>query len=279
MQQVNCLNLCEILPYLQKKKSNMHEILESAKQLAGFKTCGRIYAGSSFCGKYFLEQSDATVKDLVQICESENIKITLVLPVFSEGDLENGKKKLAHIIHMAKDTIDELTVNDYGMLSYLDSKKDQFPQAINLGRLFMKDYRDPRYEAYFQIPWKPKVFTDYFKKLLDEYKIKTCEFDMTHKEMNFCEVPAGVEIGVHAPFCYQTVGRICEYASIHKGITEKFRPNASCENDCSENLVRYSVSDGNMEYIRFGRTVYFRHPGFEVKGLETYRLIYFPLDQ
>ena len=275
MQQINCLNLCEILPYLQKKN---HEILESAKQLAGFSVCERIYVGSSFCGKYFLEQSDATLKDLIEICENENIKITLAIPVFSEGDLESGKKKLAHITHMAKDTIDEFTVNDYGMLSYLNSIKDQFHQAINLGSLFMKDYRDPRYEEYFQIPWKPKVFTDYFKKVLEEYNIKTCEFDMTHRDMNFCEVPARVEIGVHVPFTYQTVGRICEYASIHKDITEKFRPNATCENNCSDNLVRYSVSDGNMEYIRFGRTVYFRHPGFEAKDLERYRLIYFPLD-
>ena len=273
MQLINCVNLCEILPSLQKTRS-MPQILLEVMKVAQFKTCERFYIGSSFCGKYFLHQKKETLNSLFELCRDKNMKVTLVIPTFSEGDLESGKNKLGQIVQYGWDCIDEITVNDYGMLTYV---KETHPLAINMGRLFMKDYRDPRYEEYFQIPWKPKMLTSYLNEVLREYKIKSLEFDITHKRMDFSEVPEEVIPGLHIPYCYQTVGRICEYASIPKDTIKKFRVNDDCSENCSESLVRYSLSDGNLEYIREGRTVYFRHPGYELKGLKRYRLIYFPL--
>ncbi|MBR3771999.1 MAG: hypothetical protein IKL07_06995 [Clostridium sp.] len=275
MEQVNCLNLCEILPYLMKKRKNLLEILEDSKKLAGYTSCERLYLGSSFCGKYFLHQSIEEIKELVNIAEGEGQKIVLEVPVFSEGDLGLGKHKIEQILMIGGDIIDEITVNDYGMLPYV---RKSFQQSVNLGRMFMKDYRDPRYEEYFQIPWKPKVYTRFFKALLKEYQVKGLEFDITHQNVDFSENPEGVTIGIHVPYCYQTVGRICEFASIHKDIMNKYRPNTACGTDCMDNLVKYTIDDGNREYVRFGRTVYFKHPGFEIKGLNQFRLIYFPID-
>ena len=274
MQPINCLNLCEILPYLEKKRS-IQNILKDAMQLAQFTTCKRLYVGSSFCGKYFLHQSDKALTELAEQCREEDIKVTLVLPTFSEGDLKSGKQRINQIIECCKDTIDEITVNDFGMLSYI---KENYNQTINLGRLFMKDYRDPRYAEYFQIPWKPKMFTTYLSSVLKENDIHSCEFDITHKVMDFSDVPCDIIPGLHVPYCYQTVGRICEYASISKDISKKFRSNDDCENKCVENYIEYSLPDGNLRYIRFGRTIYFKHPGYEVKGLREYRLIYFPIE-
>lgn len=286
MKQVNCLNLCEILPYLQKKR-NLDEIVKSAMEAAHYTNCSRIYIGTSFCGKYFLQQSDQTVKELLSLCKEKNINVTLVLPVFSEGDLENGKKRIEQLIGYGEGVFDEFTANDVGILSYL---KDTFKMDINIGRLFMKDYRDPRFEEYYELPWKPKMFTNYFKKLLEEYQIKGCEFDLTHRYLDFSELPAGIVPGIHVPYTYQTVGRICEYASIHKEISKKYRPNDKCDNTCKESMIKYSVSDGNMEYVRFGRTVYFKQPEQKgsdkdtlnslknQQGADAYRLIYFPID-
>lgn len=271
MKQINCLNLCEILPYLLKKR-RVDKLLEDASRIAQFGSVERIYVGSSFCGNYFLQQSDKTLKELIALCKDKNIKATLVIPAFSEGDLELGKKRIAQIVEMGKGFFDEFTGNDVGILSHLNV----YPLDINLGRLFMKDYRDPRYQEYFQIPWKPKMFTDYFKRLLQEYKIAGVEFDTTHKIMDFAELPEGITAGIHAPYCYQTVGRICEYASIQKEIVKKYRPNDTCHTNCADHLIRYTVSDGNIEYVRFGRAVYFKHPGYELRNLEKYRLIYFP---
>lgn len=275
MEQVNCLNLCEILPYLKKKKENLGQILKDAKTLAGYETCHRLYLGSSFCGKYFLHQSIEDLRELAKIANEDGYRITLVVPVFSEGDLELGKKKIAQIIEQGGDRIDEITINDYGMLSYI---KENYQQALHLGRMFMKDYRDPRYEEYFQISWKPKVYTRFFLELLEEYSVKGLEFDITHQNVDFSDNPKGVEVGIHVPYCYQTVGRICEYASIKKEIEKKYRANAACGTDCVDNLIKYTIDDGQREYVRFGRTVYFKHPGFEITGLDKFRKIYFPID-
>lgn len=273
LEQINCLNLCEIMPYLQKKRK-IEDIVKDAALEAQYQSVSRIYAGSSFCGKYFLQQSDRTLKELFSICKGKDIKVTLVIPTFSEGDLESGKKRIGQIMAYGEGIIDEITGNDVGVLSYANK---EYSAGINIGRLFMKDYRDPRYEECFDIPWKPKMFTDYFRRMLMEYNVKGIEFDMTHKVMDFSELPTGVVAGIHAPYTYQTVGRICEYASVQKEIAKKYRPNDICQTDCAENLNKYSVSDGNMEYVRFGRAVYFKHPGYELRNLKRYRLIYFPI--
>lgn len=275
MQQINCLNLCEILPYLRQKRS-IPVILTDAIKEAQFVNCTRVYVGSYFCGKYFLHQSTEDLTTLLKLCRTKEMKVTLVIPTFSEGDLKYGKHRIAQILAYCDDFIDEVTVNDYGMLAYM---KENYKLAINLGRLFMKDYRDPRYEEYFQIPWKPMMFTKYLTSILQDFKINSCEFDLTHKVMDFSEIPNTVMPGLHVPYCYQTVGRICEYASITKDFAKKFRANDNCDEKCTESYVKYTVSDGNMEYVRFGRTVYFRHPGCEFVGLEQYRLIYFPIEQ
>lgn len=273
MKQKNCLNLCELLSYLLIGR-NVDQMINFAMKEANYEECERIYIGSSFCGKYFLGQQEKELRELFALCRERNIKVTLTIPTFSEGDLEKGKRKVEQIVENGKEIIDELTVNDFGALMYFKT----LGLSMNTGRLFMKDYRDPRYEEYFQIPWEPKMFTKYFRGLLQEYKIAGCEFDLTHKYMDFSNIPEEIMPAIHVPYTYQTVGRICEYASIHKELSKKFRANDNCDRACTENQIKYSVSDGNMEYVRFGRTVYYKHPGFEFKGLNTYRFIYFPID-
>ncbi len=274
MQQRNCLNLCEILPYLQKKFT-LEEILIHAMDIAEMKICERIYVGTYFCEKYFLQQSNSSLKELFCLCQDKNIKVTLVIPVFSEGDLETGKERIHQILEYGRNVIDELTINDYGMLIYA---KQTFGLILNIGRLFMKDYRDPRYEEYFQILWKPKMFTNYFNKILKEFHIHSCELDITHKCMILSDIPSDMICGIHIPYCYQTMGRICAYASISKEISKKFRPNDFCKESCIESIVKYTVTDENINYLRFGRTIYFKHPEYELKGSENYRIIYFPID-
>lgn len=276
MEQVNCLNFCELLPYLKAKYKNASEFYREALQLAGYTSCERIYIGSSFCGKYFLAQTKAQIEEIVELCKNENLKITLELPTFSEGDLENGKRKIKEILESANSILDEITVNDFGMLTYL--KNENCAKSINLGRLFMKDYRDPRYEEYFKQVLTPKIFTNYFKKIVKEYEIKCFEFDVTHQIVDYQEANGLVEVAIHVPYCYQTVGRICEYASIHKPLEKKFRANMPCDISCAENRVTYHVEDGNIDYVRYGRTVYFKHPGYEIRGIDKYRTIYFPIE-
>ena len=116
----------------------------------------------------------------------------MVIPTFSEGDLEKGKKIIEQLLSLGDGIIDECTVNDYGMLFFLQHKKI----AINLGRLFMKDYRDLRYQEYYQLPWKLKMFTEHMKQVIKECNVTGCEIDLTHKLMDLSDIPEAVYEGI-----------------------------------------------------------------------------------
>ena len=146
-----------------------------------------------------------------------------------------------------------------------------------MGRIFMKDYRDLRYAQYFNTTLKPKIFTTYFDELIDKYNIRGVEFDLTHREINFEACPKKLEIGVHAPYCYMTVGQICEFGSIHKSIEKKFRPNTTCQGECNLNMFRYNFNDGH-EWLRVGRAIYFENKECQLVGMDSFRKIYFPVD-
>lgn len=274
MKRINCINLCELISSVFREDSTFVRPYEEIKEMANFDRCERIYFGSSFCGQQFLHISDKVLSSFFEFCRNEKIKVTMVIPTFSQGDLAAGKKKVEKLLIVNGDLIDEVTVNDYGMLHYV-KKFDSVKK--NLGRLFMKDYRDPRYEEYFRMEWKPKIFTEYLSNLIKEYDVTGLEFDPTHNKVDYTDCPEGVEIGVHLPYCYVTVGRICEYASIPEQIEKKYRPNHPCVMECKENIVKYHTED-DREWIRFGRTIYFDNESFQVTGKDVFRVIYFPLD-
>ena len=189
MKIIPCVNDCDILEQVIKT-NDMDTKIE------------RIYIGSYFCGNYFLHIKLEDIKTLLSHYK-DKIRVTLVLPMFSQHHLEQGKRKLSYILENSKNVIDEITVNDYGMLSYI---RNTYDIKINLGRLFMKDYRDPRYGEYFQQVLKPKIFTNYLAELCRKYGIEGMEFDPTHQVIDFSKAPKNISIGIHTPLCYLTTG-------------------------------------------------------------------------
>lgn len=256
MQTIECLNLCDILIKDCKIVKNKYE---------------RIYVGSYFCAEFFMHMG---IEELGIFIGSQSSKITLVVPIFSQKNLEAGKEKITHIILKYYDKIDEITVNDYGMLDYVSNS---FNICINMGRLFMKDYRDPRYEDYFRSTNSPRIFTEYLDKIISKYKVKGMEFDPTHSKIDFASKPDNMVIAVHTPYAYMTTGKICEYASTNTHIDKKFRPNKSCEVECANTRIHYEITD-TMDWIRIGRTIFFENRKCELINLEKARLIYFPVD-
>lgn len=274
MSQLNCLNLCEIIHHLYELIPDFQEIITKANEIAGFDKCERIYIGSYFCGQYFLHQSKEMLDELRGFCEKEGVALTLVVPTFSEKDLERGKEKLATIKEWLGKIIDEVVVNDYGMLAYVS---DRYHVSLHLGRLFTKDYRDPRYEEYFNQVLSPKIFNKYMLELVKAFKVKGVEFDPTHVGINFREAPEELIVGIHGPYCYMTTGHICEYASLNKEIDKKFRPNNPCTHECSSHIISYDLED-DREWLRIGKTIYFENRECSIYELEHMRMIYFPID-
>lgn len=274
MRQINCLNLCELIQGLYETESSFEKIIKEANTLAGFEICERLYIGSYFCGQYFLHLSKKLIESCMAVCKEKGMKVTLVIPTFTERNLEYGKRQISLFEGFFYDCIDEITVNDYGMLDYIARK---YKMPINIGRLMMKDYRDPRYEAYFNQTIKPKVFTSYFSKLIKEYPIKGIEFDPTHIGINFVQKPEGLEVGLHTPYCYMTTGQICQFASTNKDIKDKFRPNSPCQGECRSNKMQYNIGD-SRKWFKVGRTIYFENRNCHIEELERLRLIYFPIE-
>ena len=147
-----------------------------------------------------------------------------------------------------------------------------------LFRSFMKDYRDPRYQTFFEQTLTPKINTTFFRSNLIEYPISGIEFDPTHKTIDFTMFPKELGIGLHVPFCYLTVGQICEVASIPREITEKFRPNSPCQYECSEINIQYYLED-DIEIFGVGRAKYFKNKECKVESLKAIRTIYFPFEE
>ena len=288
MREINCLNLTDIIQYLYNSKIELIEdfgsLIDKSNALAGFEKCERIYIGSYFCAQYFLNIPRKIIEEINEFCHKENIRITLVIPIFSEKNLEKGKQKIQEYIHELKEVLDEVTVNDYGMLDYVTS---HYNLKYNIGRLFMKDYRDLRYPEYFNTILHPKAFNSYFYKIIDKYRISGIEFDPTHKTVNLeTYIPnkavslknrPQIEMGMHRPYCYVTVGQICEFGSIHKDIEKKFRPNEVCQGECNDNIFCYEFGDGH-KWLRVGRAIYFDNRNCEVQGVSQIRNIYFPVD-
>lgn len=275
VNQIECISLCEILEHIYKIEPCYEKMVEKINQVAGYSECRRIYIGSSFCGQYFLNLSPKHVNALISFCKQEDMKVTLVLPVFTQKHLLEGKNKLKTLLNQYKGIIDEVTVNDYGMLYYMAST---YPNVrLNMGRLFMKDYREPRYEEYFNETLKPKGFTNYLNQVIKRYTICGIEFDPTHRKIDFSEKPESIEIGIYEPYSYITVGQICEVGSISKSIEKKFRPNEPCGVECYRYRMQYHMEDGR-DWRRVGRAVYFENKNPELIGLQQVRRIYAPLD-
>lgn len=275
MRIIQCLNFCGILEHLITKEPDMKQMIESVSKKYTQDEIRRIYIGSSFCSQYFLRMQLNHLLELKRICIQNEIQITLVLPVFTEHVLEPGKQKISTIMSQLEQVIDEVTVNDYGMLVYIHQT---YKKKINLGRLFMKDYRDPRYEEYFSQVLSPKIFTSYLSRLVLDYQIRGLEFDKTHESIRFPNDGRWSEltIAIHTPYCYMTTGQICEYGSIGKELNEKFRPGRECSGECSSHLIRYNLGDGR-NWLRVGRTIFFSNPDCKIIGLNTIREIYFPV--
>lgn len=274
MEKRFCFNFCEILENIMSIAPKTETVIQKVMELAGYTKCHRIYVGSYFCSQYLLHLSCDLVEKLGKELSAMGIPITLVLPMFTEKDLTKGKEKIKELSALFGKEIDEITVNDYGMLAYIHQ---HYQVKINLGRLLFKDYRDPRYEEYYHQTGKPKYFTNQLENLCKEYEITGLELDITHEKLEISGAPMQVTLGVHVPYSYMTVGMVCEFASIPYDISDKFRPNLPCHKECLRNRLGFSMLE-DRRYLKIGRTVYFEHPDGQVIGSNSYREIFAPID-
>ena len=168
--------------------------------------------------------------------------------------------------------MDEVTVNDVGMLSFIS---DTYRITLNLGRLFFKDARDIRMRGYYQRTVHPAGL-DRLEGYAKHFSVGCAELDAVSSCLQLGS-DIHTPIAIHYPYCYMTTGNICKYASIDKDISKKFRPNAPCSRQCQRIYETYSPKTEEYTLYRIGRAVYFETQLPETVDGQFERLIYFPL--
>jgi hypothetical protein len=271
MRKIPCLSLAERMNGIYQNGDFFSATQQLIKE-SGYSAFHRLYIGSSFCDQYLLTMTKEMIADIRQLCDKLQLKLTLVLPLVTQKNLLLVKEQIQEVVLIIRDCLDEITVNDFGMLVYIHKN---YKQNINLGRLFMKDYRDKRYEEYFKTTLRPKIINQVMIGYMKQYKVSGIEFDLTHQVIDLIQVPKDLTIGFHYPYCYQTVGHICEVGSINVETAYKFRPSQPCHQECEEQLLVYDTKEGGRYYKR-GRAVYFENSDCEISNCDEIRLIYTP---
>lgn len=254
-----CLNLCEIHPICEdyNEIASIEKVTEEKYE--------RIYLGSYFCSQYFkhMKISESFLSSLYK----QGINVTLVLPVFSEKDLDEGKNILKRLIETGSRVIDEITINDFGQYEYCSRNYPAI--GLNLGRLFCREPRDFRIRDLQKRRIHPSVLELPVKRLMPG--IQRIEIDYIS---NCIIMDSPLQVDIHSPYVYQTTGTICPMASVTKNITEKFRPNIECALQCQH--MDTSYIDGRVR--RVGRTIFYREGNCISLADSASRIIYWPVD-
>ncbi len=257
------MNLSDLYMYYSYDEVNYPAWLRSTG-------CRRFYIGSCFCSKYFLRSLGRSGDEIGRYALDNDCRITVTVPVPSDRWTGPVKKTLSGCIYNHP-AVDEVTVNDYGMLDYVMKLREESGMdfRITAGRLFFKNYRDPRY------PEQQKSRTVcFFPQLLSE-KVDAVELDICSREMDVSSIPEGVEIHYHYPYTYVTCTQYCEFASVINPETRRFRTDMRCGLKCMDALIR-TDADG-AELIHVGRGVCTPAPDAFNSSRPADRYIYWPL--
>lgn len=170
----------------------------------------------------------------------------LVVPTFPEHSLAFlDTDAFAESCRRAR----QVVVNDFGMLKKLSSAGCR----LRMGRLFFKDYRDPRYEEYDSGVYEGKAAGLFLFAKECGFEPPAVESDIITKQYSL-SMPDGIVAYFHFPYRQIAASHICEFASIGKKIADKFVPDDSCRMQCMD--VRLRARHEAAGYLKVGRNVY-----------------------
>lgn len=231
--------------------------------------CSRIYIGSYSCSRYFLESVQYYQETLESLAMQYHWHITLVVPVVSQLDWASTVRCLASVI-MTENRIDEIVVNDYGMLQTVRQQKEDGSFKIIAGRLFHRNFRDGRYSEYTQT----QVSIYDFPMLID---IKAMELDLTNSYMDCSGLSPDIDIYIHYPYTLATCGYTCEFFSSNLPTAVRFRSDTNCSLEC-RNCYMQILGDG-CSWKQVGRAIYADNPELISCNRQISRYIYWPLEE
>ncbi|MEK5258572.1 hypothetical protein MKY75_04860 [Paenibacillus sp. FSL L8-0663] len=104
----------------------------------------RLYYGQEFCPRTFLTVRE--LKSVISFCEQHDMKLTLITPYMTDESMNTIVNILKEVSEAS--IFDELVVNDFGMLYFIEN---HYPGRFKLilGRLLNKAKKSPSIANYF----------------------------------------------------------------------------------------------------------------------------------
>lgn len=269
-----CVSFCEIAQP-DASAEQLEALLASTCETAGFPHCERIYAGSYFCENYFCGLGDGFHESLGQLCRRYDLAASLVVPIVGQAFLERAGKRIDEVLERYGDLYDEIIVNDAA--AFLDLG-ERTGKRMGLGRLMQKERRDARIRPLMQRTATPELSPESLECLhaqagtarpLVELDPVADVVDASH----VLEAVPQAEIALHLPLCFATTGRNCGPASIDEPVDQKFRLGRGCSRHCLRMDQGY-LTDGNVRYVKHGRTFYYDNARCAIAGTGTWRIVY-----
>lgn len=237
---------------IEKKPERLLEYITKLEKKTDYKLkVTRIYIGSEFCCRLLERWDFASIKKLIELISSNKLGVTFVIPPTIESELDKIKDIIQYLLF--ENRVDEIVINDFGILSYVIDKKKEIEANTKLivGRLFNKLSRDPRVlfseEEGLTSEGKKTIcengllvgkYQEYFKNA----KIENFETDLFSDKS---VINPDLFMSYHYPLVYITMGQICATASYDKSLSNKFKLN----NQCSFGCCRYYGKVENEEFL------------------------------
>lgn len=235
--------------------------------------CPRLSVGSYFCEVYFFKTAGMLLSGSLDFLGGLGVSLTLVVPVFSQMHLERAKETLLLVLEKRLPYLDEITVNDFGMLLFLEKRKEEgaFSGRIVAGRQFFKNLRDPAYQEYTS--GEVSVF---FPEPL-KGRVQAAECDIVSCRLDMSEFPEDVEIYVHYPYTYVSCGQMCEFACASDEENLYRQTTMRCRTTCMQGYLR--TGDGCRELTHTGKGVYFEAPFLQQINKTPARWLYWAMQE
>lgn len=233
--------------------------------------CSRFYFGSCFCEKYCMRSMHFFMQNLSGFFMENQLHATLVIPSVPETVNDMLKQNISSFFAYCGDCADELVVNDYGMLQFARQLQEFYPVRITAGRLFAKNFRDPRYPDFGK-----ETARVFFPERL-RGSISAMEIDLTASKLDFSEIDDAIEIHAHYPYIYVTGGQNCQFAAAIHPAGQQFIGRPGCGLSCMNGYMETTAE--NAVFLHVGKGLYTRNDSPTAYSRTLDRFIYWPADE
>lgn len=289
--RVCAANLCESLaPAIGSMPSDeadtlLERIVSDVSAQSG-RTVSRLYVGSYFCDRYFCKLGAEGISRIAAYARARDLALTLVVPIFGQQKLGRGERIVTRCVHELageNGVLDEVCVNDYGAASLVNKlRHDGAEIRVIWGRLFAKALRDPRYGAFSRTPQDVPYDRAKAERLIKDFGVALLELDPFAPTVSLRPLGGVLPVALHLPHSYLTTGHICEFATLLRPISHKFRADCPCSFACLRTLSVYETQNdegGQLFFSKQGRTVYFENPNCALDNVSAVeRVIWTPDD-